>query len=506
MSTAVVPPPTPERDLPVPSIAIADDTTDTGPEGPDAAADAAPRAASEGSPAGLLGGGIAALFGLLVGMKRLHDNSFLTHLATGRIILDERAVPTTDPYSFTAAGRPWVVQSWFASVVYAVAEQIGGFGAIRVLNGLLCAVIAVLVWILTSRSPSLVVRAGITAAVLVLGTELLSGRPLLFGVIGMALVMLAADGRLDPRWLLPVGWLWVNTHGSFPFAVGLLVVLALGTRFDTGRWGREPRVLTWAAGGIALGAVNPIGPRLLLFPASLLSKSEAFATIREWQPPAYDRWSQYAIVGLLFVAVLGLVRRPNWRDGLVVAVFGVLAMTSARNGVVLVVLLAPVLAGTLRPWGPTVADARRPVLRPALAMLPVLALVFVLASLQAPPTNLSPYPVEAVDWMEAEGLLGPDSRVVTQDFVGNYRGFRDGPRGEVFFDDRVDMYPIEVVRDYRLLNEGRPGWADVLDRYAATAVLWEADSPLGGNLERDADWEIVYRDAQWVVAVPVNAR
>ena len=43
-------------------------------------------------------------------------------------------------------------------------------------------------------------------------------------------------------------------------------------------------------------------------------------------------------------------------------------------------------------------------------------------------------------------------------------------------------------------------------RHDATAVLWKEDTPLGGALSRDPDWEIVHRDAPWVVAVPARAR
>ena len=49
-------------------------------------------------------GGAFVVWGTAVGLIRLHDNSFLTHVATGRLIL-AHGVPTTDPYSFTAFGH-----------------------------------------------------------------------------------------------------------------------------------------------------------------------------------------------------------------------------------------------------------------------------------------------------------------------------------------------------------------------------------------------------------------
>jgi hypothetical protein len=448
-------------------------------------------------------GAIAVLMGLLTGIARIHDNSFLTHLATGRIILDTGGVPRTDPYSWTAHGDPWVVQSWLASVTYAGIDDLVGLGGVRVLNGLLCAGIALCAWLLTARSPSAVVRFGLTAVTMLVGSELLAGRPLLFGMLGLLLVFLAADGRLDPRWLLPVGWIWVNTHGSFPFALVLVGLLGLGHRLDEGSWGREVKVGLWTAGGVALGAINPLGPKLLLFPATLLQKTEAFSSVVEWQPPDYGEWSQWVVAALLAAAVVLMVRRFRWRLALPLAVFGVLGLTSQRNQLPLLLVLAPILAALLPEVGPAVAAVRRPILRPARTIVLVLAVLFAAIGLREPHVSLAAYPEDASVWMEREGLWGPESRVVAPDFVGNLREAQAGEDARVFFDDRVDMYPIEVVEDYVTLDDAADGWEDVLERHRATAVLWSEGAPLGEALLDDPGWEVVHRDAPWIVVVPV---
>ena len=41
---------------------------------------------------------VVVLAGALIGARPLRDNSFFTHLATGRLILAE-GMPTADPYS-----------------------------------------------------------------------------------------------------------------------------------------------------------------------------------------------------------------------------------------------------------------------------------------------------------------------------------------------------------------------------------------------------------------------
>lgn len=466
----------------------------------EAPSDPAPRRVPD---IGWVCGALAALIGFARVLAPLSDNSFFTHLATGRLILDEGRVPTADPYSFTAQGDPWTVQSWLASVIYAGVEDVAGLGAIRFVNALLAAAIGVGVWHLTARSRSLAVRGGVTFATLIVLGAVVSGRPLLFGLLGFVLTFLALDGRLDPRWLVPVGWVWVNTHGSFPYAIGLILVLAVGTRLDRGAWGREVRVLGWSAAGIALGAVNPLGPKLLVFPLTVLEKSEAFRAIVEWKAPTYDLWHTYAVLALVLVAVLALSRRPSWRDGLLLVVFVALGLTSQRNQAVLILVLAPLLAGTLPEIGPAVRDVARPILgAPARLAVLAAAAVFTVVALGSPETDVSPYPVAMIERMEDDGMWGSDSRVVAPDFVGNLREARDGAEARVFIDDRVDMFPVEITEDYIHLLGGRPGWDEILERHEATAVLWEEDTPLAALLAESDRWEIVHREDDWLLAVP----
>src|SRR5213595_115311 len=55
------------------------------------------------------------------------------HIATGQWILDHRAIPHTDPFSFTWAGKPWVPIEWLAEVIYASAYRLAGYGGIAAL-------------------------------------------------------------------------------------------------------------------------------------------------------------------------------------------------------------------------------------------------------------------------------------------------------------------------------------------------------------------------------------
>src|SRR5690606_3925218 len=148
------------------------------------------------------------------GCRSLSDNSLFTHLATGRLILAD-GIPTADPYSFTAPGEPWVVQSWLVSTVYALAERVAGLAAVRVLAGLLLGALLALAWRLTRPAGGLLVRVGLVVLVIGAGAPFWAPRPLLPGLVLFALVLVVTVERRDPRVLVPVMWVWVNSHGSY---------------------------------------------------------------------------------------------------------------------------------------------------------------------------------------------------------------------------------------------------------------------------------------------------
>jgi hypothetical protein len=439
------------------------------------------------------------LWGLLIGISPLHDNSFLTHLATGRIIVDRGVIPRVDPYSFTAPGHPWVVQSWLASLLYGLADAAGGLEAVRMLNALLVAGLAAVVWRL-SRGASLVPRVVIAALAVAVGVGYWVERPLLFGLLGIGLVVALADGRADPRWAVPIMWLWVNTHGSFPLGFVAVGLLALGARLDGGRERRELRVLGWMAAGTALAAVNPLGPRLLVFPLEILRKREQFQAIAEWQPLRLDRAVALVFLLQIGVAALLLARRRSWRAALPLVVFTALALTSSRNAAPASIVVIPGMVAGAAGVGTIDGLRRSRAALGAIAVCVVAGCIFAVAALSNPATRLDAYPEEAVTWLDQQGLLA--DHLVAPDYVGNYLEARYGPRHQVFIDDRVDMYPAQVVDDAQALLHAEARWPSVLERYRAGAVLWPRAKPLADELKASDDWRIAYRDADWYVFVP----
>src|SRR3954447_8148596 len=62
-----------------------------------------------------------------------NDGDVSWHIATGQWILDHRAIPQADPFSFTWAGKPWVPIEWLSEVFYASAYRLAGYSGIAAL-------------------------------------------------------------------------------------------------------------------------------------------------------------------------------------------------------------------------------------------------------------------------------------------------------------------------------------------------------------------------------------
>lgn len=447
---------------------------------------------------GLACGALVAALAWYLGLRPLDDNSFFTHLATGRLILERGSVPSTDPYTFTALGEPWTVQSWLPSWAYATVEALGGGTGLRVLTGLLVASIAALGWALTARATSLLARLGLITLFLVASATMWSERPLLVGLIGIGLTALAEEGRLRPVWLLPFGWLWANSHGSFPLGLGLLVVAAAGRRLDGEDPGPALRSLSWLAGGAVCGAMGPLGLRALTFPVALLGRGDVLQHVQEWRSPAFDSLGQRSFLALLLLAALLLVRRPSWRSGLLLVVFGAAALVSVRNAPV----AALALLGTMAPALPAVGSLRaadRGPLAPALLVTAVLlAVVLGTARLEEPDFDLSGYPVAELAHLRSHAVDTSAHLLAAPDVVGNLREVLDGPRGDVFADDRFDMFPADVLDDHLTLLDGR-GVRSVLDDHSIELVVARSTAPPAQVLMADPDWRVLVRSDSWVL-------
>lgn len=445
------------------------------------------------------------LLGFRLGVRPIGDNSMLTHLRTGIGIARSGAIPRTDPYSFTAEGSSWVVQSWLPEWTYGWAYRLGGsdYRLVVLEQAVLMAGLAWLVLRL-ARTGSPLRTAGAGLVAVGIGAPFWSPRPLLFGLVCMALTVWVVERRRTPWLLVPIVWVWVNSHGSFPLGLVWLCARASGEALDWRAWPRDAVRYVGAFGaGLVVSALNPLGVRLLAFPFTLGDRRDAFEHIVEWMSPDFQR--HRAALLFLALALLLLVRaRLTWRDVVPSVAFLAAGLLAMRSLPLAAIVLAPVLGRILRQ--PESGSDRPPAPRRSERVNRIFALAiataFVLfgASIWwTEPLRLGSYPEAAVTFLDRERLLRKPHRVAHPDFVGNYLELRYGSAVKVFIDDRYDMFPPAVSRDYRTLLTGGPGALDVLDRRRVDVVLWDRTLPLSGLLQATGRWQELLRDEDWLV-------
>ncbi len=441
-----------------------------------------------------------------IGLQPLSDNSFLTHLATGQLIVDLGHLPGTDPYTFTAQGHDWVVQSWLVSLLFGGADRLAGTGGVRVVVALMTVAVFAVVWRLLRPAQGLLVKVGIASLAIGVGVTEWSERPLLVGLVAIGLAVLAGEGELDPRWLLPVGWVWVNSHGSFPIGIVYLVVVALGRRLDHLDASVELRAVRWLLGGILLGAVNPLGPKLLLFPVQLLQHQDVLRQVVEWKAPTFTDFSQRVFLVQVALAILAVVRRPRYRNALVVAVFVIAALLGARNVAVASIVLVPILAEAWPTVGSLKAGARDGIAR---VLAAVGALMVVLVSVGQLQQGRSRWAgtrcarcgrstggrstSRTCAWRRSTGSG-------TSSSCGRARG------GGCSSTTASTCSPTSVTKDAFALNAGSPRSQAVLERYDIDLVLWPRTGALTSILAATGEWRSLYDgDEDWVLFCRVGA-
>lgn len=432
----------------------------------------------------------AAVAALIPAAGPVRDADAYWHVRLGGLILDERAVPTAEPWNFPALGRPWVPHAWLSEVVLALAHRAGGWGAVTALRlALGVALLALLARAVIRGTDAVVGPLVYAVAAVTVGKFVLDRPQLLALVLAAALLPLLdrARGGAPPHPLvaLGLGWLWASLHASWPLLVAAFGLAAAGLVADRRR-AALPAVKRLALGAVAVvagAAVTPVGPTLLTRPFLVAAEAEEFL---EWQPT--QLWSRgtatYGLLLALLAVGWALSRRVPASEvvwGLGIAAF---SMSAGRNTSFAALLLAPDIARRL---SEVVPEGRRSVVpawtvRAATAFGAVVILLLVAANPRLPTDR----PDRLVAVLRAQP--GERLRVLNAYHVGGYLTGVGDPRLSAAIDGRIDAYPRGYVTRYRDALNLHGDWRRVVDELDATHALVEDGAPLTYVLESQLGW------------------
>ncbi|MCO5106614.1 MAG: hypothetical protein M9907_05995 [Burkholderiaceae bacterium] len=487
---------------------------------------------------------LAAMCGLLA--FPLSDYDYFWHLRTGQLILETGAIPTTDPFSFTAAGLPWPVQGWLFDAAIAWVHRALGDTGVRAFF---------VAWLLATWAVvHAIVRLFITESSRALAVTLVSAagasmyfvaRPYVATFLGFALTLFLLSKHRETgqrAWLLgipPTMAVWVNLHFGFVTGLGLIVLVCLadllsrempldGAQRAEGRLTPAAGILLIAASIAALG-LNPLGYSALSTTLEMTRVSAASVVV-EWQSPDFHHRGGQAFLGMLCIAGLARIlsrKPPDWLDLALLGGMSAAALYSMRFIPLAAIAMAPVMARAFTGWSPmpwknrwaAILPARlqegankdigerRHALNWALCVLMVLALLATFPWLQAwrDARLRAIVPVDAATFIEANKLSG---RILNDYGSGGYLIYRLHSRGyRVFVDGRYTPYPPAVIDDYLRVTSLAGEWLSIFDRYRIDVVLVPSpDQGFAQALTATSRFRLVYADRHFGVLIPNDGR
>ena len=215
-----------------------------------------------------------AIFLLAVCLPSIGSADFWWHLRTGQLIFETHSVPHTDPFSFTAFGRPWIAHEWLSElIIYSLYRLVGFPGLLIAVSAVTTLAFGAMTW---SSQGAWLARVPALALALWASRPTFSIRPQAFSLLLFAVFYVLLDahrrtGSLRPLLFLPpLTLLWVNLHGAYILGPALILLFLAGSALDSlvrvpgvRPLGAQAKALALAAPAcLLLVPLNPNGARL----------------------------------------------------------------------------------------------------------------------------------------------------------------------------------------------------------------------------------------------------
>jgi hypothetical protein len=486
---------------------------------------------------------IVLLFAKLKGTKTLFaDADTGWHIRTGEWIIQHRAVPTHDLFSFTKPNQSWFAWEWGWDVMFAAVHSIAGLGGVGLVSTLVLSLFSVCLFLLLRRaSQNHVVSFFVTVIAVCASSVHWLARPhlfsMLFAVVLLHLLHTADQGRTRALYFAPLLLVvWTNIHGGFvagllilfchAFGLTLSELLATSSAAATSQQLRNAFAKTrpyWLAVGLSLGAtfINPYGWHLHQHIYRYLTDEDLLSRISEFQSMSFHAPS--AMLFEIMLALAGFAAFWKLQSGqiapaLTILVWAHFALLSARHIPLFLVVAAPPVAALLDHFiqrlrhvallsesAATVAEIceelaamERPGRLHILSAAAVVLLAFLFAAGKEPFTpqfDADSFPAQAIPFLQAR----PGSRVYTYDQWGDYLIYRLYPAQRVFFDGRSDFYGTDFVKINQRITAADHDWKKLLRDYNIKMVVLKPDAPLSAVLKITPGSKVLFDDGKVIV-------
>lgn len=446
----------------------------------------------------------------------LSDPDIWWHIKSGEWMAQNGAFPTSDPFSYTFAGQPWIAKEWLSQLLYYGVFSAAGWNGAMLLALLALGLAAfVLYWTLSEvLSP---IQAALFALVgLLLASQNFTVRPHLLTLVLLIVwthqvFSAAARGKAPSYGWLLILLLWANLHAAFTMGF-VIVFFAFLDFLERYRFTRRDALRDWIV-FLALcpliTLIHPYSWQAMFATFSVAIGNEAVPEIGEWQP-FNAQTDILRAAGLILFIFLGIVSgfRLGYARAVLLMLLLFLFLTHIRYGFflfpVLPILLAPEIARQFPKlsavgWRSAPRDGIESAMITDFSLwASALAGVFILGGVaQAVLLPTAPKPEaatpEAFDFVKANKLTG--NVFNGYNFGGplifhGIRTFVDGRNDQLF----LGGFSAKYLRG----PDTDAGMAEVLKQYDISWSILTPDDPRIALIDRQPGWTRVYED-EWAV-------
>lgn len=485
---------------------------------------------------------IVALTCTALASRLLDDGGIGWHIRTGQIMLQTHALPRTDPFAVTMAGKTWFAWEWLFDVLAAAIHGWLGLNGIALFAGaMIAATFGLTLRTALGNGGSVPVTVVLLMLAIAASSIHFFARPhlvsWLMAVIWFSLLdrMEVSQARVRQLFWLPLLMVfWVNLHGGFLLGFVLLGIYLISAAVSYFAPGADKGLTIMrlkqfgiiAASSFAVSFINPFGYRLYVHIYQYLSDRFLMNHIDEFQSPNFHGFAQrcFAVLLLIAIASLATARKKAKLSHLLIAAFAVYsALYASRNlpvsSLLLVLVIAPILSRQISEFSNnevarwlrtftsryeafslrmTQLELRGRWNPWSVAGFAFLLLICLhggcLGARQLMDVHFRDkrFPVQAVNLIARSNIHEP---IFTPDYWGGYLIYRLYPRNKVFIDDRHDLYRDQLIKDYMQIVFVQPDWANVLDKEGVNWVLAPSESSLANILRLSPAWKITQQDS-----------
>ena len=462
------------------------------------------------------------------------DPDYFWHLRTGRYLFEHHALPTGDIFSYTYAGRPWVLHEWLSEIVlYCVHSLLGAFGVKLVVSLMATATLVILY-----KTANQILKRPYLAFVLTLIFFIpmkmgISPRPqmvtlLMFAFLMHALIAFKYAHTIRTLWLLPpLMVVWTNAHGGYMIGIALLLIfvacewlMRIARQHHDVAGKHRLKVLSWVTGVTILASlINPYFIRHWLYPFEVMGMKASQEYINEWRSPDFHSlpFQLYlALVLLTMTAAMYRKVRPDLTELVVTLLFVVAGFVAVRHVIFAIIALVPFAATTITQLSPArlLNDERVKRLYSGyqrfahngkdLGKMEFVLNWFLLTVIVAGLTLYYPVlhekdaetinkmlPVKATEFIVRAGISG---RMFHGYSYGGYLIQALHPTQKVFIDGRADVYGDKFIEEYLAISQGAAGWKEKFEKYGIDYVVMPRDTPLIQILKAQGNFKLVFED------------